>query len=166
MTTQPNRISRYYEVIQIILLCSFAGIFFLDSGSQLIAPGTLTTIGFVLCAIGLLLMLFAFASIGGVVQIAPKPWTGRQLLNFDKLMSAQMIGVIIRSMRLNGTSEQLSKRRQRAFNTDRVPHLPRLSFFFRIQSNILIMCLFECRQVNFDLKFNGFLGPACNIGLT
>jgi len=82
MTTQPNRISRYYAVIQTILLCSIPGIFFLDSSSQLIAPGTLATIGFVLCAISLLLMLFAFASIGGVVQIAPKPWTGRQLVKY------------------------------------------------------------------------------------
>ncbi len=44
-------------------------------------------------------------------------------------------------------------------NTDRVPRLPRLSFLWNSKWHIIVMCLFKCWRVNFDLKFNGFLVP-------
>lgn len=65
---------------QSALLCGFAGVFILDTGPVLLVRGTTATIGAVLCAGGLLLMLLAFASLGGTIQIAPVPRPGTQLV--------------------------------------------------------------------------------------
>jgi protein-S-isoprenylcysteine O-methyltransferase Ste14 len=80
MTSQTRRLSVYYAAAQSALLCAFAGVFVLDSGPDLLVRGTPATIGVVLCAVGLLLMLLAFVSIGRTIQIAPVPRPGRQLV--------------------------------------------------------------------------------------
>lgn len=80
MTSQTSRSSGYYAVAQSALLCGFAGVFILDTGPDLLVRGTTATIGTALCAAGLALMLLAFVSIGGTIQIAPVPRPGRQLV--------------------------------------------------------------------------------------
>ena len=73
MVQDKHRASRNYAVAQTLLLFVFAGAFFLDSGPRLFTAGMLGTVGAVLCAVGLVLMLLAFASLGGSIQIAPQP---------------------------------------------------------------------------------------------
>lgn len=80
MVQDTHRASRNYAVAQTFLLSAFAGAFFLDTGPRLFPAGMPGTAGAVLCAIGLLLMLFAFASLGGSIQIAPQPKVGGQLV--------------------------------------------------------------------------------------
>jgi protein-S-isoprenylcysteine O-methyltransferase Ste14 len=59
---------------QTVLVCVFGATYFLDRGPRIIAPhGLAEVIGAALCAAGLVLMLFAFVSLGRAVQIAPDP---------------------------------------------------------------------------------------------
>ena len=66
-----NRASKNYGIAQTLLLCAYAAIFFFLPGTLLIAP--VPKPGIVLCVIGLVIMLLAFLSIRGVVQIEPEP---------------------------------------------------------------------------------------------
>jgi len=72
-TPSAERKSRNYGAVQTILLCVFAAAFMLDRSRPLFEPGTPGIIGLVLCAAGLALMVAAFATIRGVIQIAPEP---------------------------------------------------------------------------------------------
>jgi protein-S-isoprenylcysteine O-methyltransferase Ste14 len=58
----------------------FAAIFFLDTSPGLFAPGRVGIVGAVLCAMGLVIMFSAFASIRDAVQIAPEPRPGGKLV--------------------------------------------------------------------------------------
>jgi protein-S-isoprenylcysteine O-methyltransferase Ste14 len=80
MVQDTHRTSRNYAVAQTLLLFAFAGAFFMDTGPRLFTAGTPGTVGAVLCSVGLLLMLLAFVSIGGSIQIAPEPRVGGQLV--------------------------------------------------------------------------------------
>lgn len=81
MTEDTQRASRNYGVAQSTLLFVFAGAYFLDSGPGLVAPGgSAGVIGAALCAVGLLLMLAAFVSLGGAIRIAPEPKPGAGLV--------------------------------------------------------------------------------------
>lgn len=80
MIQNPHRTSRNYALAQTLLLFAFAAAFFLDTGPHLYTAGTPGTVGTVLCAVGLLLMLLAFASIRWSIQIAPEPRVGAQLV--------------------------------------------------------------------------------------
>ena len=73
--------SRNYALAQSALFCVFAAVFFLDAGPPLFPSGGLPgAIGVVLCLAGLLLLLSAFASIRGAIQIAPEPRPGARLV--------------------------------------------------------------------------------------
>ncbi len=81
MARSPHRASRLYAAVQTVLLCVFAGAFFLDTGRRLFPPGGIPgTLGALLCGLGVVLLLSAFASIGGAIQIAPEPRPGAQLV--------------------------------------------------------------------------------------
>lgn len=80
MAQDTHRKSRNYAVAQTLLLFAFAGAFFLNTGSRLFTAETSGIVGAALCSIGLLLMLLAFASIRGSIQIAPEPRVGGRLV--------------------------------------------------------------------------------------
>jgi len=80
LAKDTHRTSRNYAIMQTVLLCAFAGGFILDDGRRLLTGGMPGAVGAVLCASGLLLMLLAFISIGGVIQIAPEPRADGQLV--------------------------------------------------------------------------------------
>lgn len=84
MEQQPDngahRASRIYGVAQTLALCAFAAIYILDASHWLFVPGKLGIVGAVLCAIGLVMMFAAFASIRDAVQIAPEPRPGSKLV--------------------------------------------------------------------------------------
>jgi protein-S-isoprenylcysteine O-methyltransferase Ste14 len=75
-----NQTSRSYALAQTVLLCVFAGAFFLTAGPALFVSTASKVAGAVLCVIGLLLMFSALASIRGAVQIAPEPRADAQLV--------------------------------------------------------------------------------------
>jgi protein-S-isoprenylcysteine O-methyltransferase Ste14 len=74
------RKSGNYGIAQTVLLCVFAAAFMFAPGRPLFAPGIPAVIGLVLCAAGLALMVAAFATIRGVIQIAPEPRAGGHLV--------------------------------------------------------------------------------------
>ncbi len=80
MVQDTHRTSRNYAAVQTLLLIAFAGAFFLGRGPRLFTATTLGAVGAVMCACGLLLMLLAFVSIRGSIQIAPEPKVGGQLV--------------------------------------------------------------------------------------
>jgi protein-S-isoprenylcysteine O-methyltransferase Ste14 len=80
VTEDPHQTSRKYAVVQTVLLCAFAGTFFLMDGPWLLPPERFRAVGAVLCAAGVLLMVGAFLSIRGAIQIAPEPRRGAQLV--------------------------------------------------------------------------------------
>src|SRR2546425_12805778 len=74
MASSTHQTSRNFAIAQTALLCVFAAATFLDRGPRLLAAGGVPgVIGSSLCVAGLLLMLAAFASIRGMIQIAPEP---------------------------------------------------------------------------------------------
>src|SRR2546423_27275 len=78
--TSIERKSRNYGIAQTVVLCGFAGAFSFDAGPRLFDRGITDTIGLVLCAGGLVVMMVAFATIRGVIQIAPEPRAGGHLV--------------------------------------------------------------------------------------
>ena len=80
MVQDTHRTSRNFAVAQTVLLFAFACAFFLGNGPALFAATPLGTVGTVLFAAGLLLMLLAFVSIRGSIQIAPQPKVSGQLV--------------------------------------------------------------------------------------
>jgi protein-S-isoprenylcysteine O-methyltransferase Ste14 len=76
-----EEMSRSYAVVQTLLLSAFAIVYFVGSG-ELVFPagGAVRAAGLVLCALGLLVMLAAFRSLGGAIQIAPEPRAQAQLV--------------------------------------------------------------------------------------
>ena len=73
--------SRNYAVLQTLLLSAFAIVYFVGSGALLFpAGGAVRTVGLVLSLLGLLVMLAAFRSLGGAIQIAPEPRANAQLV--------------------------------------------------------------------------------------
>lgn len=76
-----NRASRTYALAQSGLLIAFTLVFFLDRRPLLLPPGGVAPwLGTVLCAGGLVLLLFALRSPGGVIQIEPAPRAGAPLV--------------------------------------------------------------------------------------
>lgn len=67
-------------MLQTVLLCAFSVGFLLSDGRRLFAGGVIGTVGAVLCASGLLLMMAALFSLRRVIQIAPEPRTDGQLV--------------------------------------------------------------------------------------
>ena len=80
MVTDTHRKSTNYLMVQSVLLCAFAAVFFLDHSARLISSSVSAAAGAALCVLGLLLMFAAFMSIRAVVQIAPEPKAGGHLV--------------------------------------------------------------------------------------
>jgi protein-S-isoprenylcysteine O-methyltransferase Ste14 len=78
--SDPGRASRNYGHAQTLVLSLFALTFVLDPNRPLALSPPLALAGTVLCAIGLLIMLAAFLSIRGVIQIAPEPKADGRLI--------------------------------------------------------------------------------------
>ena len=69
-----RRKSEIYAAAQTVLLCVFAGVFFVDREPPLwMRGGVPSAVGAALCVIGLLLMLSAVVTLRRVIQIAPEP---------------------------------------------------------------------------------------------
>ena len=79
MTDNTHQMSKTYGTMQTVLLCAFAVAFLVD-GPWLLAPGLPNTVGSVLCAIGLALLLSAILSLRRVIQIEPEPKAEGQLV--------------------------------------------------------------------------------------
>lgn len=79
MLEQTLRKSRNYAVAQTLFLLAFAAAVFLAKEPRLFAAGPPETAGTALCAVGVVLMFSAFASIGSSVQISPEPKAGGEL---------------------------------------------------------------------------------------
>lgn len=77
--TDTHRISIQYRNGQAALLCAFVVLFFLDHSPPFEAIHS-TSFGTTLCLLGLLLMLTAFVSLRAVIQVAPEPKAGGQLI--------------------------------------------------------------------------------------
>ena len=81
MATDTHQTSRNYALVQTVVFCAFAAAFFLDAGPRLFPPGVVSgAVSAVLCLAGVLLLLAAFGSIGGAIQIAPEPRPGARLV--------------------------------------------------------------------------------------
>jgi len=93
-----HQISKRYAVAQTVILFTFAVVFFLDDSPAIPVPGAFETVGTFLCAIGLVIMLSAFASIRGVIQIAPEPRLGGKLVTssiYKRLRHPIYTGILI-----------------------------------------------------------------------
>ena len=77
---ETERTSKRYAVAQTVLLILFAAVVFLSPRNYLFASARDAIAGDVLGAVGVLLIVFAFASLGGAIQIAPEPKRGAQLV--------------------------------------------------------------------------------------
>src|ERR1700687_4560037 len=77
---ETERTSKRYAVAQTVLLILFAAVVFLSPRNYLFASARAAIAGDVLGAVGVLLIVFAFASLGGAIQIAPEPKRGAQLV--------------------------------------------------------------------------------------
>lgn len=78
-TLSDRRLSSRYGAAQTTLLCLYALAAFLDREHVLFAPGWSGVVGNVLCAVGVLIMFSALATIRDTVQINPEPKAGGQL---------------------------------------------------------------------------------------
>jgi protein-S-isoprenylcysteine O-methyltransferase Ste14 len=76
--TRPNKT---FALAKTALLVLFAVTFSVDPRPPMFAPGVPGPIGLGLCVVGLVLMLSAFPSLGGAIQIAPEPRLGPALLD-------------------------------------------------------------------------------------
>ena len=72
--------SRRYAVAQTVLLILFAAVVFLSPGNYLFVSAGAKIAGNVIGLAGVLLIIFAFASLRGAIQIAPEPKHGAQLV--------------------------------------------------------------------------------------
>jgi len=63
--------SKNYGFAQTAILCVYTAVFFFLPGTLLHSP--MPKPGIVLCAVGLLIILLAFLSLRGVIQIEPEP---------------------------------------------------------------------------------------------
>ena len=75
-----QRISQRYAIAQTILLIVFAAVVFWSPRDYLFLSGSSVIAGNVLCGVGLLVIVLAFASLRGAIQIAPEPKRGAQLV--------------------------------------------------------------------------------------
>jgi protein-S-isoprenylcysteine O-methyltransferase Ste14 len=75
-----ERTSKRYAVAQTVLLVLFAAVVFLSPRDYLFVSAGGVIAGNVLCAVGLLVIVLAFASLRGAIQIAPEPKPGAQLI--------------------------------------------------------------------------------------
>ena len=76
-----DRKSAMYGAAQTLLLCAFAGVYFLDRSAWLWPRGGLSGIlGTAFCAAGLLLVVSAIVTLRRVIQIAPEPRQGGELV--------------------------------------------------------------------------------------
>ena len=80
MRASPQEVSKRYGLAQTILLFAFAAVFFLSPGSLLFVWSPAPAVGSFLCAVGIVLIVLAFLSLRGTIQIAPEPRPGRQLV--------------------------------------------------------------------------------------
>ena len=75
-----HRASKRYAVAQTSLLIVFAALVFLGPRNFLFVSASAVIAGSALCGVGLLLVILAFASLRGAIQIAPEPKRGAQLV--------------------------------------------------------------------------------------
>ncbi len=72
--------SKRYAIAQTVLLVVFAAAVFLSPRDYLFLSANGVIAGNVLCGVGLLVIVLAFASLRGAIQIAPEPKRGAQLV--------------------------------------------------------------------------------------
>jgi protein-S-isoprenylcysteine O-methyltransferase Ste14 len=72
--------NKRYAVAQTVLLIVFAAVVFLSPRNFLFVSASAVIVGNALCGVGILLVILAFASLRGAVQIAPEPKRGAQLV--------------------------------------------------------------------------------------
>jgi len=77
---EGKQTSNRYALAQTILLIFFAAIIFLTPKDYLFVSGTATVAGNALCGAGLLVIILAFTSLRGAIQIAPEPKQGAHLV--------------------------------------------------------------------------------------
>ena len=78
--SETQQTSHRYAVAQTILLISFAAVMFLTPKDYLFVSTGAAVAGSFLCGAGLLLVILAFGSLRGAIQIAPEPKRGAQLI--------------------------------------------------------------------------------------
>jgi len=74
------RASKRYAVAQTGLLVVFAAVVFLSPRDFLFLPASGVIARNAICGVGILLVILAFASLRGAIQIAPEPKRGAQLV--------------------------------------------------------------------------------------
>ena len=77
---EMQRTSHRYAFAQTILLIFFAAVIFLSPKDYLFVSARVAVAGDLLCGVGLLLIILAFTSLRGAIQIAPEPKQGAQLV--------------------------------------------------------------------------------------
>ena len=80
MQPTPQQVSQRYAFAQTILLCAFAVVAVFLPGPLLFFFGIAISVGNFLCFIGILVIVLAFISLRGTIQIAPEPRAGKQLV--------------------------------------------------------------------------------------
>jgi protein-S-isoprenylcysteine O-methyltransferase Ste14 len=75
-----GRKNRYYALAQSAILTLFAATAIFVRGPALVVSPIVKNAGEALCAVGLVLMAFAFSALRDVVQIAPDPKAGGHLV--------------------------------------------------------------------------------------
>lgn len=79
-SSRTQQASKRYALAQMALLSIFAVVFFLSPREYLFISASAAIAGNILCAVGVLIMILAFASLRDATRIAPEPRAGKQLV--------------------------------------------------------------------------------------
>lgn len=79
-TAETHRASAVYVALQNVLLVLFAAVVFFAPKNFLFESHAVKVVGDVFCAVGVLVILFAVISLRRVIQIAPEPKAGGELI--------------------------------------------------------------------------------------